>query len=439
MKNWKWFPVLVGVVLAGCIVLFWCLTFDKKQDQGTLPIINISLNGVELATIDEGTKDAKYFGNEVKIHDAAGERSYSDVELKGRGNWTWAGDKKPYQLKFADKVELGGMGKAKKWYLLANYADQTHLRTDIGFKLAEMLSMSPALRGQYVELYVDNDYRGLYYLTHAVEISKHSVDLKDPMGVLVELDNIYGSLEPQYFSTSKGDRLVVKDAVDDEHIGAAMAEFLKDFNEMELAIEARDYARLAAVTDIKSLAEYYLLSEFIINPDAYWTSFYFYKDGAGDKIHAGPAWDFDVALANRAWGNWLGEKLYSPREIMVRRNELLPPDEYTERGIEQWYDASQNISQLMFEAVKIPEFWEEICQIYQEKLSGRSRELVTDILRRAEEIREGVEKDQAKWYPEKENYDEELSEMLQWILERYEFFEEIYGDNTNSGTNQDMV
>lgn len=58
---------------------------------------------------------ANYHGELEKIH--------------GRGNSTWMyGTKKPYNLELAVEADLLEMGSAKKWILLANESDPTHLR-----------------------------------------------------------------------------------------------------------------------------------------------------------------------------------------------------------------------------------------------------------------------------------------------------------------------
>ena len=53
--------------------------------------------------------------------------SATDLTIKGRGNSTWSMPKKPYKLKFKDKISLFNLTEAKDWVLLANYQDPTFL------------------------------------------------------------------------------------------------------------------------------------------------------------------------------------------------------------------------------------------------------------------------------------------------------------------------
>ena len=413
---------VVGFLTVGTVLL---VTKRKYEDLGA-PVMEIRLNGVTLDEIDGGNKTDKYEGNEVTIYNSDGSSNvFYEVEMKGRGNGTWVREKKPYQIKFKQKVNLLDLGGAKKWNLLANHADDSQLRNELAFKIAEMLGMEYRMEGRYVELYVDDDYRGLYYLTHAVEIGKDTVDLKNPMGVLVEMDNFYGRWE-DHRETNNGEVLVLKDAVSKDMQEVAMDDFVSEFNKLETAVEEQDYETILSLIDVRAFVQYYLLSEFSVNPDAYWTSFYFYKDGPEDVIHVGPGWDFDMAFANRKWTNWLGERFYSPRETMIRREELKPKEFFDEEGIPAEYETSLLISQLFFNLMDIEEFQEEVKAVFQERLSGREVEIMSFLAEREVDLKELVEKDSKRW--EKTTFDEELRQMKDWVRERMEYMEEQYGE-----------
>ena len=345
------------------------------------------------------------------------------MQVKGRGNGTWMQEKKPYQIKFGSKVDLFGMGKAKKWVLLANAMDTTHLRNDAAFYLGRMLGMEYAFDGKFLELYIDEEYEGLYYLTHAVEIGKSTINLTDPFGVLVELDNVYGEAE-KYYKTRNGELLVVKDIVSIENEDTVMNAFVSDFDELESAIENRDFEVVSSIIDISSFAKYYVLSEFTVNPDAYWTSFYFYKDGLNDKIHAGPGWDFDLAFANRNWGNWMGEGFFSPRQSMVRKGELLPREIYEEMGLmgeTDWYEMSLRLSRIMYDMMEMPEFANEVDAVF-DLILERSDELTKRICEEEQLIEKAASANGARWG--KAWYQSETEDLLKWVHSRFEYFEE---------------
>ena len=433
-KAWLRFllpGVLILIVGVGLLVKFGIEraaaeeVLAKFPDRG-VPRMNITLNGVTLDEINAGSKETKYEGNEVTIYEGDNATlEASGVRVKGRGNGSWNQEKKPYQIKFSSKVGLFGMGKAKKWVLLANAADASNLRTEMAFLLEEMLGMEYPLSGKFVEIYYNGDYEGLYYLTRGVEVDKRVVDLKDPMGVLAELDNLYWNSEI-YYDSSNGDKLVVKDLKAKDNLDIAMNDFMLKYNELEKAIKEKSFEEVKSIIDVASFAKYYLLNEFIVNPDAYWTSFYMYKDGVEDVIHAGPGWDFDVAFGNRKWCNWQGEILYSPTQTMIRKREFQSKDFYDEQGIENGYEASIRISHLLYDLMDMPDFRDSVAMAFKEKMSGKKEEFVSFFLKRADEIEQLARYDNEKW--KKGDYDEEIRQMAEWIGARYDYFEEEYGD-----------
>lgn len=435
-KNWL-LVVLIGVLVlivgTGLLVKFGMERaaaeeiLTKFPDRG-VPRMNITLNGVTLEEINAGSKDVKYEGNEVAVYEGEEKTLEAEgVRVKGRGNatWEWVPDKKPYSIKFKKPINLFELGKAKKWNLLANHMDDSVMRNDVAFYVANMLGMDYAYSGKYVELYIDNEYRGLYYLTRNIEISNTTINLRDPLGVLVELDNIYGELEEYYSRTIDGDVIVVKDVVSNDNAQVAFDSFMDSFNRFEMALAESNYERVVELVDIDSFAKYYLLSELTVNPDAYWTSFYFYKDGIDDKIHAGPGWDFDFALANKGWGNWLGEKFYSPTETMVRKAELMPKEFYDENGLGSGaYDASARISKVMYELMELPNFQSAVKHVFNERLAGRKDELLQFFNREKELIGDSAIANETLWG--RERFHNEVARMRDWLETRYTYMEEVY-------------
>ena len=399
---------------------------EPEELEVSLPRMDIILNDVTLEEINENGKEVKYSGNAMSVMGNGAMMNFSDVEIKGRGNGTWAWDKKAYQIKLVEKTDLLGLGKARKWYLLANRMDHSNLRNDTVLMLSRMLGIEPTLKGRFVELSINGEYHGLYYLTQPLEISKNVLDLRDEMGVLVELDDIYGFMEEENYTTDSGDILTVKDAVNYDERGVAMELFLEDFNEMWQAIKERDFDKLQQIIDVESFVKYYLLSELIVNPDAYVTSCYFYKDGVENKIHAGPAWDFDLSLGNKMWGTVTGEEFHSPYGMMVRKKEAYGWIVYDDEGeVIEEYDGDMHISRIYFELMEMPEFREMVDKLYEEKLAGKKEEILAYFKSRAEELREYILRDNEKW--EKWDFDKEVEYVVDWLSKRLDYFEYEYG------------
>lgn len=413
MKFGKWQPLFTVILVV--IEIFLSIFFEQKAEsipgaiEQDLPKLMIELKDVSLEEINSGEKNIKFPGNSVTFVVDGDTFEFDNVEIKGRGNTTWMNPKKPYQIKLESKENLFGLGKAKKWVLIANYFDDSFLRNDVGLFFARMLGEDYVTDGQFLELFVDGEYIGLYYLTHKVEVSNGSVNLKDPFGILLELDNIHEA--PQNCNyTADHNCLVLKDAVseDDKDITSqAISNFVEDFNRIEKAAKNKDWETLTEVADMKSFAEYYLISEFTANPDAYTTSCYFYKNGVDDKIHAGPAWDFDFSFSNYRWGEM------SPTETEHRKKDLNNPNE------------TYQIFEVFFDLMEIPEFQKEVKAIFRAKVNGKDEEISNRIDESVKIIKDAAKKDGEKW--ERDNFEDSVTRLKDWVVQRLNFSEEIYG------------
>ena len=411
-RNWNgvlvgaFLVVILGLVPALMVAKGWSI--GRSQEYTGLPQLEITLKDTTLAEVYENGKEVKYPGNDLVVTQKYKKEKYNNVELKGRGNATWWQIKKPLQLKFDQKVDLLGLGQRRKWILLANYSDISNLRTDAAFYLERLLGEKYAYNGEFVDLYVDNNYEGLYYLTRAIEVGKNAVDLKDPLGLLVELDNVYGKLEDKYYKSGNGEIFTVKDVVAEDNVDAAMKDFLDDFNSLEIAIKEGNYDAAKDLIDVESFAQYFLISEFTANIDSYFTSVYFYKDGVNDKIHAGPAWDFDKSFSGGA----------VPTDGDLTRR--VDADEYFDPDDQYW-----QWSKLYSRLIEFPEFEAAVRSIYFSRVTEHKDEFLKYVISQAERISKAAKKDGKRW--DKENFSKEVDVMLDWISDRYAYLESEYG------------
>ncbi|MBR3230426.1 CotH kinase family protein [Candidatus Saccharibacteria bacterium] len=390
------------------------------------PTMKLYLNGITIGELKASEKSIKYSDNYLALITDSGVRLFADVEVKTRGNSTWGLPKAPYQIKFTKKTHLLGLGEVKEWILLANYVDDSNLRNDVAYKLAAMLGEKYAVRGDFVRLFINNQYEGLYYLTNKIEIAKGAVDLRAPDGVLMEIDNLHRATE-KCINTEAGVCLVLKDTVakDDEVIAEAVQQFVDIYSEFEKAVRAKDYDKVAELVDVESFAEYFLVNEFAVNPDAYSSSFFLYRDGKDDKIHAGPVWDFDYAFANRQWVWHTDERIFSPYEMMALLERAML--EEGEKGDSSGLGVALEIYYLM----EMPEFRDEVRRVFQTKLSGRAEELLDFIRMRAKLIEDEALVDAETW--DLGDFVAETEYLIDWVRERYKMFEWEYGKSPLGG------
>ena len=277
--------------------------------QSTLPSVYVDLNDTTLADI-HADKDAKHKGNSIYISTLDGRYDLAvedSVEIKGRGNSTWRGyEKKPYQIKFDVKTSVLGMGEAKKWILLANAGDDTMMRNQLVYRAASQMDMPYVTQFEYVDLWIEGDYRGTFLLGEKVELGESRLDLHNDTGALFEQDIYFYNEEDYWFrSDVLGTEFVLKEIVEEEEetIAIAMEDFQTSLDTLmqyvyDTPAEEITLEQLSNMLDVDSFIKYYLINEYVLNWEAMETSCYMYKDGADDIIHFGPIWDFDTCLGN---------------------------------------------------------------------------------------------------------------------------------------------
>ena len=230
------------------------------------------------------------------------------IEIKGRGNNSWAKDKKPYAIKLAEKQPVMGMNKHKRWALLANASDKTLLRNRVAFEIAKhatALDWTPDSR--YVDVILNGRFLGNYLLTEQIKIDKNRVALAemDPAatsgdaitgGYLLELDRYFD--EVNKFRSAFADLPVNFKEPDEEGLNSAQFNYMKDyFNAVEALLYAPDFpaaGEYAELLDTDSFIDWWIVQELTHNQDTRLPgSCYMNKDRLG-KLKAGPVWDFDL-------------------------------------------------------------------------------------------------------------------------------------------------
>ncbi len=331
-------------------------TSDTPQIYLTLDE-SIEYINAEQGNISSGT---------VMITDGANTLYDGGLEyIKGRGNATWEKDKKPYNIKLESKVALFGMERSKKYSLLANYLDATAVRNKLAMDLADKVGIDFCSQSQFVEVYADNCYMGLYLLTERVEVAEGRVDIVDldyinenanpktdiascPQqsnvsnddyaeggaykwtdipndmaedlggGYLLEVE-MAGRYyyEPSGFVSEIGETFVIKSP---EYASQKQVEYIREYYQQyeDAVLSPTGYNsqghHYSEYIDVESMARMYLLQEYVQNLDAGITSFYLYKDVNG-KLTACSAWDFDYSLGNEY--SSMGYNMANPENIWV--------------------------------------------------------------------------------------------------------------------------
>ena len=288
--------------------------YDENDERIDVSIVTSELNScsfslqdISLSEIQTNEKGLKYEGNKIYLYSGnAKPQSFENVEIKGRGNYTWSLPKRSYQFKLDKKADIFELSEAKKWILVPNYTDCTLCRNKLAMDLAKLMEIPYALDTEMIDLWVDGTYVGNYMLSEKVEVNENRVNLKNKYGVLVELDNNnYPTEENVKTSELNGTHFVLKDSVADDtnqkksNALRGFDIFMQKINAFEDALySGKDWNEVSSYIDVDSFIKMYFLQELAEDSDGCRSSFFLYTDGAKDVIHLGPAWDYDISFGN---------------------------------------------------------------------------------------------------------------------------------------------
>lgn len=341
--------------------------------------------------------------------------------IRGRGNGTWGLDKNPYKIKLEEKADLFGMGKSRTWILLANYFDESLIRNWMVQWLGEQVGLEYTPQGVFVEVVMNGDYLGNYYLCEQVQVSKHRVAIDELKEADTELPAIQGGYllefcpedeeSPDSFETARGMRFGMVepsfDTGDDGYKNDIQKEYIRNYiQQAEDAIYAEG-GEYTAYLDVQSLADYWWIEEFVVNEDAFYTDSHhmfkkrFEEDGSEGKLHFGPLWDFDASTGN-------GQTVTAQETGFCNTTFM-------------WMD----------ELRKKPEFREVLKERWK-VLDAKLEELVREggaLDRMAAMVKNSWYRDEARWHAYKEaremlpgrNFEEETEHIRKWIHLRREW------------------
>lgn len=286
--------ILISALLICALTVLPVSAYDVPLTVPKVYITTEAGNGTSLQ------KEDGYVNATVSITDTGGYSLSDTVGFKVRGNSTALSfvQKKAFTFKFDKKKDVLGMGKAKKWALLANAFDPTLMRNYIAFDLAHKMGLPYTSQQRIVELWVDDSYRGCYTLMEPIQKGDTRVDIDTASNgglndFMIELESSRAETDVTYF-TVYGMRFAVSEP---ETPAQEQQDYISStLRDIITLTRTGTREEIEQKIDIASFARYYLLNELLKTVDFNFSSvFYFYKNG---KLYAGPAWDYDLSSGN---------------------------------------------------------------------------------------------------------------------------------------------
>jgi hypothetical protein len=277
----------------------YTITFVSPQASG-LPVVKIDTkNGtpivdkVNYVNMTFALTDTDNPSNDITV--------VSNTDgIRGRGNSSWAyTSKKSYRIKFDKKNSLLGLQSEKVWLLVAQFRDPTLLFNSIAFELADRFNYPYNHSSNFVELYLNGDYRGNYLLTEPNQVNPGRVDIDKDYGWFVE--NVHNVDEQPYFRPANYNLPVQIKSPEAEpaDISNPAYDFVRrDINELCDSMASVNFPEngYRDIVNMNTFIDYLMITEIVDNREVRYAQSTFLYKNINDKINMGPLWDYDCGF-----------------------------------------------------------------------------------------------------------------------------------------------
>ena len=279
--------------------------------SGTLPVMYVNTDGYRSIT---GKEKEDYLQAEWWI-DAMGVQGYESLGdsehplgmvIKGRGNYTWEHmDKKPYRLKFDTKQKPLGMKRNRHFCLLGH-----DLWTNpFGFELSRRIGLAYTPAQEPVEVVLNGQYIGLYFLTEIIRVGKNRVNIVEQKNGEEDADLITGGWLLEIGNRTEKNQFVIVEGNgrgmgveyhSPDSLSSLQLNYIKHLiEETDSAIYASDSIGCGwgKYIDTDTLACFYIVNEIADDIESFSNSLFIHKQrGDSTKLMFGPVWDFGCSF-----------------------------------------------------------------------------------------------------------------------------------------------
>lgn len=374
-----------------------------------LPTVFIDLKRSDLEGISE--RKGLWCNAEYSVSDVDGlQVRNGNCEVRVHGNTTFFNPKKSLDMKMEEVTPILEMDGGTRWVLISNYEDQSFVKNMVGYTLQQQMECEYAPETQFVNVYLDGEFQGLYLLVERPDGGSVSFTLQEELqeitSYMLELCGELTYLESSNGFETKRRYVTIRypDAIGDkleklsEYVQKAESALYMDNSEND-----KEYLNYF---DLKSFAIQYLLQEFMKNYDTELNSQYIYLSD-GEKIKAGPAWDFGLAM-------------YTPYTTTMNGAELL--------HIESLNDEPKVEGDMWFGAIDShKDFHELMRKVYIDEFYPKAKKVVDDFREIvAEEIKAAADMDAYIWSESSDTFTDRMEDTTDWMKKRLDFLNEYY-------------
>lgn len=314
-------------------VLNWSITFASSAPlpnvftSSNLPLVII--NTFSQTIVNDPKIDAQmkiiYNGPGATNYTADFPNAYNNnIGIETRGSSSSSFPQKSYGVETRDVNNLQndtillGMPAEHDWILYAPYDDKTCMRNVLSYDIANKTGHY-ASRTQFCELLINGQYQGIYVLMEKIKRDNNRVDVSKMLSTDIAGDQLTGGYiikvdrddGPTSYWTSQypsDDGTPVnfvfvypKDGTIVPQQRAYIQAYIDTVDDvLASSTFTNPVTGYRKYIGVNSFIDYFLLNEVSKNVDGYRLSTYFHKDklSKGGKLHAGPAWDYNLAWWN---------------------------------------------------------------------------------------------------------------------------------------------
>ncbi len=244
------------------------------------------------------------------------------IAIEVRGSSSQMFPKKSYGLELRDDAgqdmdfPLLGLPEEEDWILYAPYTDKSLLRNVLTFTLAGQMSETYVPRCRFVELFLNNQYEGIYVLMEKIKRDNNRVDIAKLKaedisgedltgGYIIKIDKQTGDggegWNSQYMNVNNMPTYYQYDYPESADMQPVQKTYIQNYvNDFETAIYYLRHDEQTGYQNYMNLETFYdyvILNELSRNVDGYRLSTYLNKDKSG-KLNAGPIWDYNLTYGN---------------------------------------------------------------------------------------------------------------------------------------------
>lgn len=265
----------------------WGSTINSNKLPGRVVMYKL-INGIDSVLYDSGDYEKDVSGMRIKI----------------RGNTSARNEKKPYKIKLEKKCDMLFRGndstyKDKNWLLL----NDDYIVTSSAFRISRLVGMPWVPECQYVNVIINDKYRGIYLLCESVDRNpKCRLDVDKSWGFIFECDLYWWNEDVYVFSGDAPSYNYTFKYPDSDEITEEQLAYMQSLvNSFEASLTTNNYPDMI---DVHSFAAWTLVHDIMGTKDGGGCNRFYtkYDTTAESKIIMPVAWDFD--LSERAQREW---------------------------------------------------------------------------------------------------------------------------------------